>query len=171
MHFKRERTIRKQISNNLLSSVYSPLPERRIRALEAAAHQQLSLGKIVSREMDYSHIELFFLLSSAFQRTAFYTKIRQELAALFRDEHAQKTFENKWTHALKFNVMGFFRRLAQDFFQASRKDAIKTELVSLYVEVSDKLLTTEKMSRIEEKFLEPFLVEGAKSSNNIEEVL
>ena len=87
----------------------------------------------MSREIDYSKIELFFLLSSSYQKAAFYAKIRQDLAALFRDEHAQKTFENKWTHSLKCNVMGFFNRIARDFFKADRKDRLKVELSALYI--------------------------------------
>ena len=142
-----------------------------MRDLEAQAHEQLSLSKIVSREMDYSHIELFFLLSTTYQRAAFYAKLRQDLAALFRDEHAQKTFENKWTHGLKYNVMGFFNRLAKDFFEADRRDRIKTELTSLYIEITDKLLTSEKMSRIEEKFIEPLLIQGLRHSGQVEEAL
>ena len=171
MHFKRDRAIRQQIAINLGSEQYRPLPEEKVRDLEAQAHEQLSLSKIVSREMDYSHIELFFLLSTAYQRAAFYAKLRQDLAALFRDEHAQKTFENKWTHGLKYNVMGFFTRLAKDFFQADRRDRIKTELTSLYIEITDKLLTSEKMSRIEEKFIEPLLIQGLRQSAQVEEAL
>ena len=58
--------------------------------------------------------------------------------------------------------MGFFNKLARNFFKVDKKDRLKIELSSLYIEITDRLLTSEKMSRIEEKFLEPFLVEGAK---------
>jgi hypothetical protein len=162
MHFKRDRIIRKQIAINISSENCQPLPEERIRVLEAKAHEQLSLAKIVNREMDYSKIELFLLLSTSYQRAIFYNKIRQDLTALFRDEHAQKTFEKKWTHSLKSNVMAFFNRLAKEFFFADERDRIRNDLQSLYVDTIERLLTHEKLSRIEEKFLEPLLVEGAK---------
>jgi hypothetical protein len=69
---------------------------------------------------------MFLLLSSNYQRAAFYTKIRTDLAALFRDDHAQKTFENKWTHSLKSNVMALFDRLAKDFLFAEPEDRIRS---------------------------------------------
>lgn len=62
--------------------------------------------------MDYSKIELFLLLSTPQQRASFYAKFRNDLNALFKDEKAQRTFETKWTLALKSNVMRCFGKIA-----------------------------------------------------------
>jgi hypothetical protein len=117
--------------------------------------------------MDYSKIELFLLLSTPQQRSSFYAKFRNDLSALFKDEKAQKTFETKWTLALKSNVMRCFGRIATEFFAAHSDDPIRTHLTSLYTEIFDKLLTLDKLSRIEEKFLEPFLVEPLKQNLSV----
>jgi hypothetical protein len=85
MYLKRDRLIRKQIAVNRTSPNWKPLPEPALKKLESAAHEQLSLGKIISREMDYSRIELFLLLSTPAQRQPFYAKLRSDLAALFND--------------------------------------------------------------------------------------
>ena len=117
--------------------------------------------------MDYSQIEIFLLLASLDQRMSFYSKIKQDLTNLFRDEHAQKTFETKWTHSLKSNVMACFSRIATDVFHAPPEHNFKIELLSLYIDTIDRLLTHEKSSRIEEKFLEPFLVESVKLNHKL----
>ena len=103
-----------------------------------------------------------------------------DLTMLFNSDKAQKTFENKWTLALKSNVTGCFSRIAKDFFEArfeelakpprgSKVDGtISSHIAPLYVDTLEKLLTTEKMSRVEEKFLEPFLVEIVKGTCQIE---
>jgi hypothetical protein len=103
--------------------------------------------------MDYSKIDLFLLLSSPQQRNSFYSKFRNDLTALFKDEKAQKTFETKWTLALKSNVMRCFGKIALEFFAAQPDDPIRIHLAPLYTETLDKLLTLDKLSRIEEKFL------------------
>lgn len=145
MHLKRDRIIHQQIANNLKSPYYIPPNQTVIQLLESRAHQQLTLPKITSREIDYSHIHTFLLLATQQQRNAFYAKIRQDLAAIFRDEHAQKTFETKWTHSLKHNVMACFTKIAKDTYN----NPSPTEMLPLYVDAIDRLLTHEKSSRIE----------------------
>ena len=56
MYLKRDRLIRKQIEINRNSANWVPLPEEQLKKIESKAHEQLSLNKIVSREMDYSKI-------------------------------------------------------------------------------------------------------------------
>jgi hypothetical protein len=56
MYLKRDRLIRKQLTINRNSPNWVSLPEEQLKKLEARAHEQLSLHKIVSREMDYSKI-------------------------------------------------------------------------------------------------------------------
>jgi hypothetical protein len=91
--------------------------------------------------MDYSKIELFLLLSTPAQRQPFYNKLSSDLSALFGDEKAQITFENKWTLALKSNVMGCFSKIALDFFEAQPQDPIRYHLTSLYVDTIDRLIS------------------------------
>jgi hypothetical protein len=98
--------------------------------------------------MDYSKIELFLLLSTPAQRSSFYSKFRNDLSALFKDEKAQKTFETKWTLALKSNVMRCFSKIAREFFAALPDDPIRIHMMPLYTETFDKLLTLDKLSRI-----------------------
>ena len=113
MYLRRDRIVLKQLNANRLHENWRPLESDKVKELSVRAHEQLSLSKVVNREVDYSHIELFLLLASPLQRGAFYAKLRQDLAALFGDERAQKTFENKWTLALRSNVMACFTRITK----------------------------------------------------------
>lgn len=171
MYLKRDRLIRNQLELNRNSKTWTPLPEEMIRRLESKAHEQLSLSKIVNREMDYSKIEFFLLLSTPHQRSSFYSKFRNDLTALFKDEKAQKTFETKWTLALKSNVMRCFSKIATEFFSSQPDDPIRIHLTPLYTDVLERLFTLEKLSRIEEKFLEPFLIEPLKREIKIDRFL
>lgn len=61
--------------------------------------------------------------------------------------------------------MGCFGKIASDLYQkqnSKNKLSIGQELLALYIDTIDKLLTHEKMSRIEEKFIEPFLLFSIK---------
>jgi hypothetical protein len=42
--------------------------------------------------------------------------LRNGLQDIFNDEKAKKIVEDKWSHALKSNVMGLFDKIAKDFY-------------------------------------------------------
>lgn len=121
--------------------------------------------------MDYSRIEVFLLLATEEQQSSFYKKFKNDLGALFKDEKAQKTFETKWTLSLKSNVMACFTKIAQLFFAAHPHAPLRAHLAPLYADTLERLLSQEKLSRIEEKFIEPFLIEPLKQGRSMEQYL
>lgn len=64
MHLKRDRIIRNQILLNVKRHPAPNLLTPTLNRLQQQAHQQFSLAKITSREMDYSKIELFLLVAT-----------------------------------------------------------------------------------------------------------
>jgi hypothetical protein len=47
--------------------------------LEAMAHEQLSMKKVTSREIDYHRMETFLLLSNEERKKSFYRKVSSNL--------------------------------------------------------------------------------------------
>lgn len=100
---------------------------------------------------------MFLLFSTEERKKQFYRKLNQSLREIFSSDKAKKVFEEKWTHSLKSNVMGLFNRIVNDYY--ADKGSVKEEFNALYAETIEKLMREEKLSRVEEKFLDVFLSE------------
>lgn len=66
--------------------------------------------------MQFQKIQLYLLVASKADIIQFYRQLRNGLQDIFNDEKAKKIVEDKWSHALKSNVMGLFDKIAKDFY-------------------------------------------------------
>jgi hypothetical protein len=90
--------------------------------------------------------------------------LKSDLRNIFSDEKAKKHFEEKWNYWLKSNVMGLFNKIAKMFYEGEAHE----HFIRLYTETILKLMYEDKLSRIEEKFLDCFLIETMRRGEKLE---
>lgn len=61
--------------------------------------------------------------------------------------------------------MGLFNKIALDFFDPS--SSVKTIFSNIYTDTIVKLMHEDKLSRIEEKFLDCFVVQAMKDNHSL----